>query len=75
MKYLCQFSLEVKLTPFQIVYNLRNTLNSCLTDTPIFRTQTKSPTENTKKLLNVAPAVTDSSYYGITDTLCAPNRT
>ena len=46
-----------------------------ITDTPLLRTDTKSPAKVTKVWLKWTPAITESHYYGLTDTLFGPNVT
>ena len=36
------------------------------------RTGAKSPAETTNKSMEITPAITDSQYFGIADTLCGP---
>ena len=39
-------------------------------DTLLLRTGAKSPAKTTKKCIEISPAIVDSCYYGIADTLC-----
>ena len=46
-----------------------------IADTPLLWTGAKSPAKTTKKCIRITPAIADSRYYEIADTLCDPKRT
>ena len=45
------------------------------TDIPLLWTDSESPAKIIDDLLKQTPAITDSRYYGITDTLSGPDVT
>ena len=45
------------------------------TDTPLVRTAAESPAEITDRWLKQSPGITDSRYYGLTDTSVGPDST
>ena len=45
------------------------------TDTPLVRTVAESPAEITDRWLKQSPGITDSRYYGLTDTSVGPDST
>ena len=62
-----------------INFNVYSQLSPCghlgITDTPLIRTAAKSPAKVTEVWLKQTPVITDSRYYGLTDTLFSPDNT
>ena len=70
-----QTCLKIDWNTKQVYSQLSPCGHLAITDTPLIRTAAKSPAKVTDVWLKQTPALTDSRYYGVTDTLFSPDDT